>query len=340
MKKFLKRKLFVRQTPDCIMIGEGETILYKDHDKDTLDVIARLVGEGISPEEGENIPLFKELESYDWFCDEYPSVDRTGDFFEKIKVDFPASSKDKPILILGAGGAGGTLTYMLGQFGFTNLHIVDFDSVEPSDCRKSMAYRMSDVGELKTDAMQRILKENFSIDVSTYKVKINGISEINSLIEKTQPVLIINAIDPDPIHKLHLNEAAFKARIPYFVVAYSYEYLFIGPFVIPGTTSCFESVRKMQMDATEKKYDIRQIQDIHHDYFIHPAISFVTNSVASVAVKEIMFYLANRLDLLLTLDKILWFSMLDMSGTLIEIQCAPDCPICGADKVQAVPVLN
>lgn len=329
MTKFLKRKLFVKKTESQIMIGESEVTIYIDNTPFNNELIARLTSDGVSAEEGKNNPFFQELDANDWLCNEYPAIDRTGNFFESIKVDFAEELKDSPILVFGAGGAGGTLVYMLGQFGFKNLHVVDFDVVEPSDCRKSMVYRVADIGRLKTDAIQQLLQENFDVKVNTYEAKIQGFKAVKDLIAKTKPVLIVNAIDPNPIHKLHLNEAAYEANIPFLVMAYSYEYLYVGPFVIPGTTSCYESVRRMQMHGTEQRYDIRQIQNAHTDYFVHPAISFVTNPVASVAVKEIMFFLANRLDLVLTLNKILWFSMLEMDGTLIELQCPPQCSVCG-----------
>jgi molybdopterin/thiamine biosynthesis adenylyltransferase len=331
MRKFLKRKLFVKKTASHIIIGESELTLYKENSTFNSEFIERLIVDGVSIDEGKDIPLFQEFDTNGWLCDDFPILDRTGTFFESIKVDFQEELKDTRILIFGAGGAGGTLIYLLGQFGFTNLHVVDFDIVQPSDCRKTMVYRFSDIGLLKTAAIKKLLLENFGVSITTYDTQVQGVDDIEFLIREAQPTLIINAIDPHPIHKLHLNEAAFKANIPFLVIAYSYEFLFIGPFIIPGTTSCYESVRRMQMNGSEQRYDIREIQNSYGSYFVHPAISFVTNPVANVAVKEIIFYLTGRLDLVLTIGKILWFSMLDMSGTLIELECPPDCIVCGKE---------
>ena len=64
---------------------------------------------------------------------------------------FTNEVKSCPILIFGVGAIGSTLTYLLTQFGFTNISVADFDFVEQSDILKTMVYDNNQKGMLKVD---------------------------------------------------------------------------------------------------------------------------------------------------------------------------------------------
>ena len=71
----------------------------------------------------------------------------------------------KPIHIIGVGAVGSRIAEQLVRLGFNKLHIYDLDIVEPINIPNQL-YVTQDVGELKVDALERLLKEiNPMVDI-------------------------------------------------------------------------------------------------------------------------------------------------------------------------------
>jgi sulfur carrier protein ThiS adenylyltransferase len=88
----------------------------------------------------------------------------TPDVYEKVK-------KAK-VGIAGLGGLGSHVAIALARTGVGNLHLVDFDVVEPSNLNRQ-EYRMQHIGMNKTEALARQLKEinpYVNITIDTIKV--------------------------------------------------------------------------------------------------------------------------------------------------------------------------
>lgn len=69
----------------------------------------------------------------------------------------PVNIKD-PIHIIGVGAIGSTVAEMLARLGFAELHLYDFDTVADYNITNQM-FRFKDIGALKVDAAEEILKE-------------------------------------------------------------------------------------------------------------------------------------------------------------------------------------
>ena len=66
------------------------------------------------------------------------------------------------ILILGCGGLGTNLCFMLAKSGIGTIKIVDYDKVEYSNLNRQI-YRPTDVGKYKVDAFKEIREEYMPI---------------------------------------------------------------------------------------------------------------------------------------------------------------------------------
>ena len=85
------------------------------------------------------------------------------------------------ILILGAGGTGGTCALSLARLGFGNLTVVDFDKVELNNLNRQI-YNFNDIGLDKTFALSKHIKEvNPFINLSTVNKKINNLEDLLEL---------------------------------------------------------------------------------------------------------------------------------------------------------------
>ncbi|TQR33858.1 sulfur carrier protein ThiS adenylyltransferase ThiF [Campylobacter sp. MIT 99-7217] len=75
--------------------------------------------------------------------------------------------------VCGLGGLGSHIAIMLARSGVGKLILIDFDIVEPSNLNRQ-AYRVQDLGRLKTEALQEQLKElNPFIQIQIHSLKID-----------------------------------------------------------------------------------------------------------------------------------------------------------------------
>lgn len=88
----------------------------------------------------------------------------TPHVFEKVKKAHVA--------IAGLGGLGSNVAVSLARTGVGNLHLIDFDIVEPSNLNRQQ-YRIKDLGLFKTEALKSVIQDiNPFINVVINTVKI------------------------------------------------------------------------------------------------------------------------------------------------------------------------
>ncbi|HCW52477.1 MAG TPA: sulfur carrier protein ThiS adenylyltransferase ThiF [Clostridium sp.] len=88
----------------------------------------------------------------------------TPHVFEKVKKAHVA--------VAGLGGLGSNITISLARTGVGNIHLIDFDIVEPSNLNRQQ-YRIKDLGKFKTEALYDEIQDiNPFINVTYDTVKI------------------------------------------------------------------------------------------------------------------------------------------------------------------------
>lgn len=233
----------------------------------------------------------------------------------------------KRVLVLGAGGGGAGVLYQLAQLGIKELAVADFDTVSETDIRRSMVYRKRHIGQKKTTVLQQELGENFGTALTIFDVKIDA-GNINRILSSGRYDLVVNGIDPDPEHKMILNRLCHQYRVPVLFIAYSYEMLLVGPFVVPGSTSCYESYNKHVRETVEGRFDFYSIRRMPSDYLHHPSANFSINMLCAFAVRDILFFLAGKYEIVATWGTLLFLDGVGMSIDTFELNCTDDCPVC------------
>lgn len=236
--------------------------------------------------------------------------------------------RETKILVFGAGAGGGTLIYLLAQFGFCNITVVDFDEVSQSDLYRVMTYDTSDIGSLKVDALRKRIRDNFRVDLHTDRTHSFEYEEIEQVIERHNPEFIVLACDPDLKFRANLNRYCFRNLLNYIVIAYSYEYVKIGPLYIPGFTACDADFSRMLQTETDEPMDFETYKRLFRGYLIHPSVTFNINILANFALKEIIFFLSGKYEYCFSIGRLVEFNPIVLTNRHWSITRYEDCKVC------------
>lgn len=96
----------------------------------------------------------------------------TPNVFEKVK--------NAHVAIAGLGGLGSNIAISLARTGVGNLHLIDFDIVEPSNLNRQQ-YRIKDLGKFKTEALRNEIEDinpYINVTYDTVKISHDNIEEL------------------------------------------------------------------------------------------------------------------------------------------------------------------
>ena len=337
-KYFIKKYVPIYKADNKICIGYPNKNEYIeiDYNEDNYFQLEQFLKYGIS----EKLLLksfFQEMYNKD-FLQSKPVIfesyknSRSELFFEYLLKSSVSDKllkiKEKKILIFGAGAGGSSLIYLLAQFGFKNITVIDYDVIEETDIQRISIFDKEDIGKRKITALKNKIKRNFSININTIDAKLIQEKEISDIINLIEPKIIVKACDPAGAFLMNLNRVCFKCKIPYISMAYSFERLKIGPLLIPDVTSCAEFLSQAAVDYYGNHYKIEKFEKLFSNYTFHPSISYNINILASLVFKEIVFFLLEAFDYCQTIGRILTFNPLDLSVTPFLVKCEDSCELC------------
>ncbi len=216
----------------------------------------------------------------------------------------------KPIIIIGCGAIGSLVLYQLIQFGFTNITLFEGDKVSITDMQRIPIWRKSDVGKNKATAIKNIIKDNFDVSIKIKKEYASKENIYNHL-TRHSAVLIIKTADPEIGFNLILDKISKKFNVPYVAMAYAYDIVKIGPFVIPGKTVDYQLIDLASKKIMGDKKTPFKSKKLFADYFVHPSVCFNINIGAGLGFIEVLFFLLERHEWVYTLGKEIQFSTLE-----------------------------
>ncbi|KAK9136295.1 hypothetical protein Syun_015625 [Stephania yunnanensis] len=145
--------------------------------------------------------------------------------------------KNAKVLMVGAGGIGCELLKTLALSGFTDIHIIDMDTIEVSNLNRQFLFRQSHVGQSKAKvARDAVLRFRPQINITPYHANVKD-PEFNVDFFK-QFNVVLNGLDNLDARR-HVNRLCLAADVP---LVESGTTGFLGQVTvhIKGQTECYE----------------------------------------------------------------------------------------------------
>jgi ubiquitin-like 1-activating enzyme E1 B len=145
--------------------------------------------------------------------------------------------KDAKVLMVGAGGIGCELLKTLALSGFSDIHIIDMDTIEVSNLNRQFLFRQSHVGQSKAKvARDAVLKFRPKINITSYHANVKDPDFNVDFFKKFNVVL--NGLDNLDARR-HVNRLCLAADVP---LVESGTTGFLGQVTVhvKGRTECYE----------------------------------------------------------------------------------------------------
>lgn len=231
---------------------------------------------------------------------------------------------EKSVTIIGCGGIGNHISQMLTTSGINNLTLVDDDHIELSNLTRQYLFSEKDINQKKTEVLKRELESrNGDANIRVLNININGIEDVDKI--PRSDLYIISADSPLGLIDW-INESCVKRKQAYINIGYINDISVVGPFYIPGITSC---LRCSNILISEFKGDPLEIElrALRKEYKA-ATVSSVNGVAASYAFGDIIKYLGDFGEILSRDMRI----GIHSSKPEIEMQPIPinhECTVCG-----------
>jgi molybdopterin/thiamine biosynthesis adenylyltransferase len=227
-----------------------------DGTRTVQEVERALAGQYPNVTSGEVVEALAELDSErliqdatdsgaDFTARELQRWDRNFGFLETYatlgcsKFEFQRRIKATRLALLGVGGIGSHALLDAVAIGFTDIRIVDFDTVDLSNLNRQIIYDEAVLGQGKVDvAARRARALNSDVRIDPVAARISSPDVVHDLVRDRDAVLV--AVDQPRMHVLHwVNDGCLRAGASFLVGGVD-GYRTFQYTVIPGVSGCLE----------------------------------------------------------------------------------------------------
>ena len=173
----------------------------------------------------------------------YRILNFLGDYFPAAELFFAFDKlRSTKVTILGCGAVGSWTAVQLAHSGFQYFTVIDSDFVEESNLNRSI-FCLEDVGTPKVQALSSALNRiSSSIRVQSIPKKIQSAENLNFLLAKAAPEVVVNCADEPSVDltSAWINNYCQSKGVPYVIAGgYNLHLSLVGMTVKPGKSACF-----------------------------------------------------------------------------------------------------
>lgn len=231
---------------------------------------------------------------------------------EKLKINMAPRALQKKVLIIGAGGLGSPIAYVLAKLGVEKIGVVDHDQVELSNLNRQILHSTSKIGILKVKSAKELINRLFPItDVEIYPYALTK-ANARDLVKEYD--IIVDGLDNIPTRYI-LNDACYHEDKPLIEAGVLTFYGQITT-IIPNKTPCYRCF------LPEKK-DTSPIPPCSEIGVLGPVPGLI-GVLEAVEVFKVAAGISSNLE-----GNILMYDGLEADFTLIPFLRNDTCTLCG-----------
>lgn len=257
------------------------------------------------------------------------------EFFDSEAAAEEAQMKlrDTRIGIIGCGAVGGDIALLLTMAGTENFVLMDYDSVEQSDCARHMYYQVQDIGRKKVEVLSERLKA-INSNVNTY-ISYDAYTPATDMSDFLNHVdFVIDTADEPylgytanmtselcvPRNMAHYNAGGFDAHL-------SSTGELIIPYVTPCAACYSDYFERILRDWKPEKHPVI---DRTCEIGGLPSLSLFSASYACI---EIIKFICDLMDMNKNFHNRAEFYFDGMKLEYLKVEKDPNCKVCGHHDV-------
>lgn len=257
----------------------------------------------------------------------------------RSRFDFQRRIRETKVAMLGLGGVGSHVLMDMVAIGYTDIRVVDFDTVELSNLNRQVLYGQDVIGQAKTELARNWVKRfNPEVTVDAVTLKMMSTDDVRNVVADRD--IVIAAVDrPKTRIVSWLNEACVSTGAAFVTGGVDHQRAFHYT-VVPGLTGCVQCWRTQVEGRDPVSADIFARERAHEDAgqrFFEDLSAFDGLVVLQTAylIGELV-RLSTAVTPPLSLGRMLQASfrlpVLTEGSSWVR---DPDCAICGAVKPRA-----
>lgn len=103
------------------------------------------------------------------------------DITRHVNVFSPDAFGNRRIDVIGAGASGSRIILSLAKLGLENIHVWDFDKVEPHNIA-NQAYTQADIGRFKVEAVQDLVEKATGLKINVHNERVDGSQKLGDVV--------------------------------------------------------------------------------------------------------------------------------------------------------------
>lgn len=278
------------------------------------------------------------IKDNDFEIEDYNKFRRVINFLEDFScnkddlINMWQNIRKSNIVIIGLGAVGTWLSCLMVQNGVKNIILVDNDIVDISNLHRQFGYGESQIGMLKTEALEKRLKE-FSKDVNI--TKINKFLDKKTLEENINKSidLIINCADQPNVDttSIWVGEYCMKYNIPHIIGGgYNLHISLMGQTILPYESAC---VKCFETNFNESNnIDTTNLKKLNIENRKIGSFGPMCSMIASMTAMEAIKVLSKKIKPS-NINRRGEFSIYSMNITYNYFDKYDNCPWCGKDGI-------
>lgn len=249
------------------------------------------------------------------------------------KFDYQRRIRDARVAVLGVGGVGTHALIDLVAMGFTDIRIVDFDTVEPSNLNRQILYGEEHLGRHKVHvAAERARAMNSEIRLDVHQTRMMSVDDVYRMVHDRD--IVIGSVDGPKLDIAHwMNEACVRAGTALISGGVEAQRALIYT-IVPGVSGCvecwFDSVQRADPTSRMLQRAMREIASSGEGFGEDTAAFNGLVVMESAHMVGEVVRLATRVSPPLSVGRVLELSFHDPQLREVErFERDPDCAVCG-----------